>query len=101
MQRFRRKANSLPVGGQTGEQKGGEQLELYCVDRTALKKAMIDAGLDTILKLSEASGVNRNTLGEILTGTAYPSSIVMQKIVNALHLTPEQAGQIFFTLKLA
>jgi len=96
------KTTPLPVGGKTGNRKGGENLaELYRVDTIELKKAMLDAGIDTILKLSEASGVNRNTCGDVVSGKSYPSSSVMQAFVKCLHLSGDRAKTIFFTHELA
>ena len=38
----------------------------YSVDTQELRKAMIDANLNTAISLAEASGVDRNTIGAIL-----------------------------------
>ena len=65
-------------------------------DRIALKKAMLDRGFEKIADLSAASGVNRNTLSRVLSGKAQPSADAMYKLANALFMTPEQAGSIFF-----
>ena len=73
---------------------------MYCVDTKELKKCMIDAGIETNAELSSKSGVNRNTIGDILNDKIYPSSDVMVKIVAALSLTSEKAGSIFFKKKL-
>ena len=69
---------------------------IYKTDIVELKKSMVDAGLDKIINLSNASGIDRNTLSKIINGDAQPSSNVMDKLVLALELSPERAGQIFF-----
>ena len=74
---------------------------MYSVDTKELKKAMIDAGINTVSELSERSGVNRNTLGDILNEKIYPSSDVMARIADTLSLPPESAGRIFFKPELA
>lgn len=73
---------------------------MYIVDTKELKKSMIDNGIDTIAQLSEASGVNRNTLGDILNEKIYPSSDVMARLADTLRLSGAAAGKIFFTKKL-
>lgn len=73
---------------------------MYCVDVKELKKCMIDAGIETNAELSDKSGVNRNTIGDILNEKIYPSSDVMVRIVSALALAPEKAGAVFFAQKL-
>ena len=72
----------------------------YRTDTVALKKIMIDNNIDTITELSEASGVDRNTLSKILSGKMQPSSGAMVKIAFALNMPPEVAGRIFFTPNL-
>lgn len=73
---------------------------MYSVDTKELKKAMIDAEIDNIQKLSDLSGVSRNTVADIVNGKQFPSSEVMQKIAIALHLPYERAGLIFFAPQL-
>lgn len=68
----------------------------YKVDSDALKKIMIDKKIKNITEFSLKSGVNRNTLSKILKNDGRPSSDVMDKIVNTLELSPENAGAIFF-----
>lgn len=74
---------------------------MYKVDTKALQKAMIDLDIKTIEQLSEITGVNRNTLSDIINGKIFPSSMVMAKLAHCLHLTSEEAGRIFFTPRLA
>lgn len=74
---------------------------MYKVDTKALQKAMIDADIKTIEQLSELTGVNRNTLSDIINDKIFPSSMVMSKLASCLKLTSEDAGRIFFAPKLA
>lgn len=69
---------------------------MYCVDVVALRKAFIDKGANTIGEMSTVSGVDRNTLSNILNGSSYPSSTTMVKIVNSLDMEGAVAGSIFF-----
>lgn len=78
----------------------GAMARLYKTDIIELKKAMIEAGLDKIIDLAEASGVDRNTISKILSGEIQPSSNVMERFVIALRLPPERAGLIFFNPNL-
>lgn len=73
----------------------------YSVDTHQLRIAMINADLNTITDLSNASGVNRNTLGGILDGSVRPSSSVIERIASALALDGKDIGTIFFSQKLA
>lgn len=74
---------------------------MYCVDVKELKKCMIDAGIETNAELSDKSGVNRNTISSILNNKSYPSSDVMIRIVTALDLPSNKAGEIFFSKVLS
>lgn len=74
---------------------------MYKVDTNELRAQMARQGYTTIGQLSDVTGINRNTLSDILNGESYPSGIVMQKIVKALELEPEAAGRIFFVPALA
>lgn len=72
----------------------------YKTDVVAIKKRMIEKKFNTILELSEASGIDRNTLGKILNGTIQPSSDAMDRLVYTLEFAPEEAGKIFFAIDL-
>lgn len=74
---------------------------MYKVNTKELRAQMARQGYTTIGQLSDVTGINRNTLSDILNGESYPSGIVMQKIVKALELEPEAAGRIFFASALA
>ncbi len=69
-------------------------------DTAALKKLMIDNGIKTTKELSERSGVNRNTLAQVVNGKIQPSADVMQKLVMCLNIEPQTAGCIFFKRNL-
>lgn len=73
---------------------------LYCVDIIALRKLMIDKGIDTIKDLSNKSGVDRNALSKILKGEIRPSATAMDGISMALEMNPETTGKIFFATNL-
>ena len=69
-------------------------------DVKALKKLMIDKDIQTITELSEKTGVNRNTLSDVMNEKAQPSADVMMKLCDALEMEPAMAGNIFFAEKL-
>lgn len=72
----------------------------YSVDTIALKKIMLDKGLEKIIDLSNASNIDRNTLSKVLSGDAKPSTTVIEKLMCALDIPPEKAGLIFFNSNL-
>lgn len=74
---------------------------MHTVDTKALRKAMVDKEITTIEQLSKETGVNRNTLADVLNGNAYPSSSVMSRLADGLELSGEDAGRIFFANELA
>lgn len=72
----------------------------FVTDTILLKKVMIDRKIERITQLSEVTGVNRKTLGDVLRGKTQPSAAVMGQLVRVLDIPPETAGQIFFQQKL-
>lgn len=70
------------------------------VDVKELKKIMIDREVRSIAELSEVTGVNRNTLSDVLNEKSYPSADVMVRIVDGLEIESSNAGRIFFAKKL-
>lgn len=75
-------------------------MEKYKVDVVELKKIMVEQNLEKIIDLSSASTVDRNTLSKILNGDIKPSTTVIEKLMSALHIPPERAGTIFFSINL-
>ena len=65
-------------------------------DVIELQKAMIEIGFKTNKSLADASGINRNTIGQILKGEKQPSYDVMVRLVSTLKLSEQKAGRIFF-----
>ncbi len=68
----------------------------YEVDVIELKKIMVENKLEKIIDLSNASKVDRNTLSKVLNKEIKPSTIVIERLMNALKIPPEKAGHIFF-----
>jgi len=66
------------------------------LDIIAIKKIMVEKGFAKIGELAQASGISRATLRQILSGKAQPSSRIMQKLIVALNIPQEDAGEIFF-----
>lgn len=73
---------------------------IYKTDVVELRKYMAEKEMNTITKLSEESGINRNTLCSVLSGVSQPSSVTMERLVKALEIPPEKAGEIFFSQNL-
>lgn len=71
-------------------------LHNYGTDIVAIRKLMAEKKINKICELSEATKVNRNTLGAILAGKIQPSSRIMERLVDVLDIPPEKAGEIFF-----
>ena len=69
-------------------------------DTIELKKAMIEKGFNTNISLSIASGIDRNTLGKVLSGQMQPSYDVMNRLITTLELSETRAGRIFFAPNL-
>lgn len=72
----------------------------YQVDTIALKKLMVEQGLERITDLSKASSVDRNTLSKVLNGNVKPSTTVIEKLMVALNISSDLAGEIFFNQNL-
>lgn len=72
----------------------------YVVDTVELKKKMAEKKIKTTEEFSQKSGVNRNTLSDVLNDKIRPSTSVMDRIVVTLELSPETAGKIFFARDL-
>ena len=74
--------------------------EIYKTDYIEIKKIKAEKEIKTIKELAEKTGINRNTLSNILNGKVQPSSDVMENLVFSLEIPPEKAGRIFFSLIL-
>ncbi len=72
----------------------------YITDVSELKKIMIDRKIESILELSDCTGISRNTLGSILNGKMQPSAPAMKKLISALEIDSKKAGEVFFKNKL-
>lgn len=70
---------------------------IYKTDIVALKKILVEREISTITELSAISDVNYNTLNLIFNGKTQPSAYVMERLIKALHILPEDAGKIFFS----
>lgn len=68
----------------------------FVTDVVAIKKLMVDNNIRNISDLAGKTGVNRNTLGQLLNGEIQPSTYVMDKLICALNIKQEEAGLIFF-----
>jgi transcriptional regulator with XRE-family HTH domain len=69
---------------------------IFKTDYIELRKIMAEKEIKTTKELAEKSGINRNTLGDILNGKIQPSADVMERLVITLEIKPEKAGKIFF-----
>ena len=74
---------------------------MFGVDIKELRAAMAEAGIYTAKGLADRLGVSRNTAESLLNGKRYPSTAIMQGLVDLLSLDGERAGRIFFARKLA
>lgn len=74
---------------------------MYKIDTLSLRKAMIDAGIITIVDLADKANVNRNTVAGVLNGKVKPTLDVMYAISEALSLNSQKAGEIFFANLIA
>lgn len=72
----------------------------YKTDVVTLQKIALEQGLKTKSAIAERCNIDRNTLGKILNGKEQPSSSVMYKLVEGLHIAPAKAGSIFFKRNL-
>lgn len=74
---------------------------MYVVDTIELRKRMLEKGLDNIKKMSDACGLNRDTMSDIVNGRAKPGAVAMYAIATVLDLEPEALGRIFFKRDIA
>lgn len=69
------------------------------VDKNLLLSKMSLRGYN-ISTLAEATGINRDTISNVLNGKTAPSYPVMNSIFYELKLTPQEAVDIFFSNNL-
>ncbi|SDK81267.1 helix-turn-helix domain-containing protein [Lacicoccus qingdaonensis] len=69
------------------------------IDSKLLKSKMALKGYG-IKELSEASGLHRDTISNVLNGKTSPSFKVMNSIYFALELTPDEGVDIFLSTDL-
>lgn len=72
----------------------------YSVDTVAIKKIMLEQGIETIGELAERAELDRNTTSAVVNSRKRPSSAVMEKLMTALNINPKDAGAIFFVPNL-
>ena len=75
-------------------------MEDIITDTIALRVKMAKKGYKTIISLAEKADIDRNTLSKVLDGETQPSTTIMKKLVSALDLEPQEAGEIFFAKEL-
>ncbi|MGW7932122.1 helix-turn-helix domain-containing protein [Staphylococcus xylosus] len=69
------------------------------VDKKLLRSKMFSSE-HNITSLAEATGINRDTISNILNGKTAPSYPVINAIFYELELTPQEAIDIFFSNRL-
>lgn len=69
---------------------------MYGINVMLLRQKMLENGFINIVDLAKAANVSRDTISKILAGKTKPQTNVMYAIANALKLTCEEAGKIFF-----
>lgn len=72
----------------------------YKVDTIALRKLMVDNGINTISELADKAELSRDTVSGVLRGKIRPSTNVMDKFIIALNIDTCDAGDIFFARDL-
>lgn len=70
------------------------------VNAKEFKKAMIEADCDTYGQLSELCGISRTILGQYVAGDQKPSYDSIVKLADAMGLTYEDIGIIFFSVPI-
>lgn len=74
---------------------------MYGINVMLLRQKMLENGFINIVDLAKAANVSRNTISKMLAGKTKPQTNVMYAIANALKLTCEEAGKIFFARVVA
>ena len=66
------------------------------IDVKELKKAMVEADLDSYTELSSATDIDQSTISSIVSGGRKPSYDTIAKFADALRLKYDEIGRIFF-----
>ncbi len=74
---------------------------MYGINVMLLRQKMLENGFINIVDLAKAANVSRDTISKMLAGKTKPQTNVMYAIANALKLTCEEAGKIFFARNVA
>lgn len=74
---------------------------MYGINVMLLRQKMLENGFINIVDLAKAANVSRDTISKMLAGKTKPQTNVMYAIANALKLTCEEAGKIFFSRSVA
>lgn len=74
---------------------------MYGINVMLLRQKMLENGFINIVDLAKAANVSRDTISKMLAGKTKPQTNVMYAIANALKLTCEEAGKIFFACIVA
>ena len=69
---------------------------MYGINVMLLRQKMLENGFINIVDLAKAANVSRDTISKMLAGKTKPQTNVMYASANALKLTCEEAGNIFF-----
>lgn len=69
---------------------------MYGINVMLLRQKMLENGFINIVDLAKAANVSRDTISKMLAGKTKLQTNVMYAIANALKLTCEEAGKIFF-----
>ena len=69
---------------------------MYGINVMLLRQKMLENVFINIGDLAKAANVSRDTISKMLAGKTKPQTNVMYAIANALKLTCEEAGKIFF-----
>lgn len=66
------------------------------VDGKYIRHKMIELGINSYTELAELSGVDRNTISNVIENKFRPNAATMDKLYKTLKLTPEEGGRVFF-----
>ena len=72
----------------------------YEVDVIKLRKIMAENEIITSKELAENADIDKSTISLILHKKRRPSTVVIEKLMKALFISTDDAGEIFFKEKL-